>query len=103
MLCPVNPSVPSELKRGPFFVADARPAGLVWRDLQTKTWTRLSRGQYAWSHLTNDIDLRLRAVALRMPSSYSFSGSTSGWLLRVDMPACDPVEVTVGRNVPVRA
>jgi len=103
MLSPVPSSIPRELKGGPFFVADARPIGLVWRDLQTKSWTRLSRGQYAWNGLTNDIDLRLRAVALRMPSAYSFSGCTSGWLLRLDMPACDPVEVTVGRKVPVRA
>lgn len=96
-------SVPSELKRGPFSVADARPIGLEWRDLQTKSWTRLSRGQYAWNGLTQDIDLRLRAIALRMPSTYAFSGQTAGWLFGLDMPACEPVEVTVGRNVSVRA
>ena len=92
-----------ELKLGPFFVADARRTGLVWRDLQTKGWKRLSHGQYAWSGLTHDTLLTLRATAARMPASYAFSGPTAAWLLGLDMPPCSPVEVTVGRDAPVRA
>ena len=55
------------LRRGPFTVADARQAGLRWDDLQTKFWRRLSRGQYAWVGLGEDPELKMRAVAQRLP------------------------------------
>lgn len=97
------PEIPIELKLGPFFLHDARRTGLDWPDLQTRSWKRLSHGQYAWSGLTHDALLTLRAVEARMPTTYAFSGPTSGWLHSVDMPPCAPVEVTVGRDVPVRA
>jgi very-short-patch-repair endonuclease len=74
-----------------------------WDELQTKVWTRLSRGQYAWAGLPRDRLLTLRAVAQRMPSTYAFSGNTAAWLLGLDSLWCEPVEVTIGRDVPVRA
>jgi very-short-patch-repair endonuclease len=76
---------------------------MTWDDLQTKIWTRMSRGQYAWTGLPQDARLRLRAVALRMPTSYAFSGPTAAWLLGLDISWCEPVEVTIGREVPARA
>ena len=91
------------LRRGPFVVADARRTGMRWDDLQTRTWTRLSRGQYAWVGLPHDARLRLRAVAARMPLDYAFSGLTAAWLLGLDVVWNDPVKVTIGRDVPVRA
>jgi len=91
------------LRRGPFTVADARRLGMQWDDLQTKTWTRLSRGQYAWAGLPPDAELTLQAVADRMPPEYAFSGLTAAWLLGVDVAWGDPIEVTIGREVPVRA
>jgi len=91
------------LRRGPFTVADARRLGMQWDDLQTKTWTRLSRGQYAWAGLPPDAELTLQAVAERMPPEYAFSGLTAAWLLGVDVAWGDPIEVTIGREVPVRA
>jgi very-short-patch-repair endonuclease len=91
------------LRRGPFTVADARKVGVRWDNLQTKTWTRMSRGQYAWIGLPHDAMLKLRAVAQRMPATYAFSGLTAGWILGLDLPWCDPIEVTIGRDVPVRA
>jgi len=38
-----------------------------------------------------------------MPPDYAFSGRTAAWILGLDMAPCDPVEVTVERNAPVRA
>lgn len=90
------------LDSGPFFVADARRAGLTWEDLQGKSWRRLGYGQYAATGLTADVHLTLRAVANRMPDRYAFSGRTAGWLLGLDLPPCDPIEVTIAREIPVR-
>lgn len=91
------------LRRGPFTVADARRSGVRWDDLQTKTWTRMSRGQYAWAGLTQNARLTLRAVVERVPATYAFSGLTAGWLLGLDVAWGDPIEVTIDREVPVRA
>ena len=99
----VKPSSRPALRGGPFTVADARRVGLRWDDLQTRIWTRLSRGQYAWTGLPQDARLKLRAIAQRVPASYAFSGSTAAWLLGLDVAWCDPIEVTIGREVPVRA
>jgi very-short-patch-repair endonuclease len=76
---------------------------MTWDDLQTKIWTRMSRGQYAWTGLPQDARLRLRAVAQRMPGTYAFSGPTAAWLLGLDISWSEPVEVTIGREVPARA
>src|SRR5438094_1414404 len=99
----VKPSSRPALRGGPFTVADARRVGLRWDDLQTRIWTRLSRGQYAWTGLPQDALLQLRAIAQRVPASYAFSGSTAAWLLGLEVAWCDPIEVTIGREVPVRA
>src|SRR5205823_14848050 len=61
------------------------------------------RGQYAWMGLPQDALLKLEAVAQRLPASYAFSGSTAAWFLGLDVAWCDPIEVTIGREVPVRA
>lgn len=94
---------PIELRRGPFNVTQARLVGLTWKSLQQKQWMRMSRGQYAWARLRNDTMLRLYAVLARMPSGTTFSGPTAGWLHGLDMVPCDLIEVTIDRNVPVRA
>src|SRR2546423_4813253 len=99
----VKPSPQPALRGGPFTVADARRVGLRWDDLQTRIWARLSRGQYAWMGLPQDALLKLEAVAQRLPASYAFSGSTAAWFLGLDVAWCDPIEVTIGREVPVRA
>jgi Protein of unknown function (DUF559) len=84
-------------------VSDARAQGLQWRNLQTRNWRRLSRGQYAWSGQRPDLELTLRAAAKRMPSGFAFSGSTAAWILGLDMPPAEPIEITVARDIPVRA
>lgn len=87
----------------PINVAQAARAGLSWDMLQTKAWTRLSRGQYARRSLAGDPETILLAVVQRMPPGYAFSGLTAAWLLGLDVVPCDPVEVTIAREVPVRA
>jgi len=91
------------LGRTPFTVAEAREAGLCWSDLQTSHWRRTSRGQYASAALPQDTRLTLLAISLRMPASYAFSGLTAAWLLGFDKTLTEPIEVTVSRDVPVRA
>src|SRR5256884_8962785 len=98
----VKPSPQPALRGGPFTVADARRGGLRWDDLQTRIWARLSRGQYAWMGLPQDALLKLEAVAQRLPASYAVSGSTAARLLGLDVAWCDPLEVTIGREVSVR-
>ncbi|HVH62182.1 MAG TPA: DUF559 domain-containing protein [Candidatus Dormibacteraeota bacterium] len=91
------------LRRNPFFVADARRIGVTWEDLQSRSWKRLSRGQYVSTNLVHDARLTLRAVARRMPPGHAFSGPTAAWIWGLDLEPCNPVEVTIGRDVPVRA
>ena len=76
---------------------------MQWDELQTRFWTRMSRGQYAWAGLPRDRALTLRAIAERMPPKYAFSGYTAAALLGLDSLWTDQVEVTIGRDVPVRA
>ena len=100
---PIGSYPPAALRSGPFTVADARHVGLRWDDLQTRIWTRLSRGQYAWVDLRHDVKLKLEAVAQRVPAEYAFSGPTAAWLLGLDISWCEPIEVTIGRDVAIRA
>jgi len=76
---------------------------MTWKALQTKRWIRMSRGQYVSSRLRRDVTLTLRAVARRMPAEFAFSGKTAAWLLGLDMPPCEPVEVTIDRRRSLRA
>lgn len=94
-------SISRELTSGPFVIADARQHGMTWESLQSKSWRRLSRGQYAWSGLRYDIELRLRAVDQRLPPQSAFSGATAGWILGLDMNP-EPIEVTIPRDLSVR-
>lgn len=92
-----------QLDGDPFSVAEAREAGMTWKGLQTKRWVRLSRGQYASSRLAATPLRTLRAVRRRMPPGFAFSGKTAAWLHGLDVAPCEPVEVTIDRDVPVRA
>jgi uncharacterized protein DUF559 len=94
---------PIELRGGPFTVARARDVGLKWDNLQSRHWRRTARGQYAWSGLRDEIELRLRAAEQRLPSAYAFSGRTAAWILGLDMAPCEPIEATIARDVSARA
>lgn len=87
----------------PFTLAEARSFGFRWEHLQTDAWTKLSRGQYVAKDLARYRQVILHAVERRLPSRHAFSGRTAAILLGVDMPPLDPIEVTVDRNVSVRA
>lgn len=90
-----RPTVPELLRRGPFTVADAREAGLERWHLQGASWRRLHRGTYIWSDVPETTTARLEAAWRRLPPSAAFSGMTAAWLHGIDVPACDPVEVTI--------
>jgi len=92
-----------DFKKRPFFLADARRVGMRWHDLQTTEWRRVGYGQYASIRLRQDVRLTLEAVVQRLPAGSAFSGHTAAWILGLDLPPCDPIEVTVRRDVPVRA
>jgi very-short-patch-repair endonuclease len=94
---------PDEFRHGPFTVAQARASGIKWEQLQTKRWRRMSRGQYSWTGLTHGVELMLRAVARRLPERAAFSGNTGAWMHGADFSPCQPIEVTVPRDLPVRA
>jgi hypothetical protein len=91
-----------DLRGGPFTVADARQFGMMWHTLQSRAWRRISYGQYAWAGLQHDVELELRGIAQRMPTSAAFSGLTAAWILGLDFAPCAPVEMTVERDIPVR-
>ena len=99
---PVQPKDIVALGRMPFSVAQAREAGLSWDHLQTRRWSRTSRGQYVAAELPHDATLKLLAASLRMPAAYAFSGLTAAWLHRLDVPFAEPIEVTIPRQLPVR-
>jgi very-short-patch-repair endonuclease len=96
-------AVPAELRAGPFTVPDARNHGLKWRSLQTNSWRRLSRGQYAWTEIPDDTELRLKAAQKRLPNQFAFSGRTAAWILGLDLSPCDPIEATVPRGISARS
>jgi Protein of unknown function (DUF559) len=47
--------------------------------------------------------LRLEAVFRRLPRGAAFSGRTGGWLHGLDLPPCDPIEVTVAEGIGISA
>src|SRR5438067_783340 len=95
--------IPGEFKADPFTVAEARGAGLTWESLQTRVWRRMSRGQYAWTGLRHDVELILRAVDKRLPERAAFSVRTAAWIHGLDVLPCEPIEVTVPRELAVRS
>jgi hypothetical protein len=88
------PLVPEELTRGPFTVSEALRAGLTRRQLQGKSWTRISTGLYVWARLAEDPRNVLRALRTVLPQEAAFSDRTAAWLHGLDIGPCRPVEVT---------
>jgi len=97
--------VPAELKKGPFTLLDAERVGLTRKQLQGSSWRRLGRGLYVWAGLTAGPALVLAAALRRLPADAAFSGRTAAWLHGLDLPPCDPIEVTVpvGCGISARA
>ena len=92
-----HPLVPAELTRGPFTLVEALQAGLTRRNLQGVSWRRVGSSLYVWAPLADKPALLLEAVHRRLPVAAVFSGQTAAWLHGLDLPPCDPVEVTTLR------
>lgn len=90
-----RPIVPAELTTGVFTVADARRAGLTWKQLQSATWRRVGDGLYMWAKLGESPMLLLAAIQRDLPAVAAFSGRTAAWLHGLDLPLDGPIEVTV--------
>src|SRR5437660_2400669 len=96
------PNVPPALTKGPFTLREARLAGLSWDQLQGTSWRRIGRGLYMWSGLGESPLVTLAAVRRPLPIAV-FSGRTAAWLHGLDLPPCDPVEVTIPAGCGVSA
>ena len=89
------PLIPAALTRGPFNLEEARRHGLTKDHLLGASWRRLGGGFYALRAIADDPDVVLAAMGRRLPSRAVFSFRTAAWLHGLDLPPCDPVEVTV--------
>ena len=95
--------MPPELTGGPFTFVEAQRAGLTRRQLQGASWRRVGAGLYVWAGLTEGPALVLAAVLRRLPAAAAFSGRTAAWLHGLDLPPCDPIDVTVPTGCGVSA
>jgi len=90
-----HPVIPPELKNGPFTVAQALQTGLTRRQLRGRSFRRIFPGFYTWAGIPEVPAVVLAAVGRRLPPGAAFSDRTAAWLHGLDVPPCDPVEVTV--------
>jgi hypothetical protein len=76
--------VPAALKVGPFTAAEAGAVGVTRGGLRSAAYSRLGSGLYRWAGLREGPELRLAAVARRLPVGAAFSGWTAagsrGWM-----------------------
>jgi len=89
------PRVPVELTNRPFSLEEARRYGLTKHQLVGASWRRIGAGFYAWREIAGSPLVVLVAAQRRVPDPAVFSGRTAAWLHGLDMPPCDPVEVTL--------
>jgi very-short-patch-repair endonuclease len=89
------PLIPAALTTGPFNLEEARRHGLTKDHLLGASWRRLGGGVYALRAIANDPDVVLAATRRRLSLTAVFSGRTAGWLHGLELPPCDPVEVTL--------
>jgi len=90
-----TPSVPVELKVGPFTPAEAADVGVSRNQLRGALYCRLGPGLYRWKGLVESPQLKLAAVARRLPAGAAFSGLTAAWLHGLDVIPDAPIEVTI--------
>ncbi len=93
--------VPEELTRGPFSLVQARQAGLSRAQLRSANWRRLAAGLYVFAGLASSPIILLQAYRGRLPQGAVFSGNTAAWLHGIDVPADEPVEITIPYRCPV--
>jgi very-short-patch-repair endonuclease len=88
-------AAPTELRRGPFTLADARRVGLDYWHLRGRNWRRLGHDSYVWTGLNDDPMHRLAAARERLPLGGAFSGATAAWLHGLDVSTHGPIEATI--------
>jgi very-short-patch-repair endonuclease len=87
--------IPAALTTGSFNLEEARRHGLTKDHLLGASWSRLGGGFYALRAIAHEPNVVLAAISRRLPTTAVFSGRTAGWLHGLDLPPCDPVEVTL--------
>lgn len=87
--------VPPALTRGPFTLADAGRHGLARWHLEGDRWRRVGPGTYVSDRIAETPLMRIEAANRRLPAQGAFSGFTAAWLHGLDVPPCDPIEITV--------
>ncbi len=92
---PSRVAIPAQLTTAAFDLDEARRFGLTRDHLRGTRWRRLGGGFYALRAIADDPIVVLGAVARRMPCDTVFSGRTAAWLHGLELPPCDPVEVTI--------
>ena len=92
---PRAPLIPIALTTGPFNLEEAWRHGLTKDHLLGASWRRLGGGFYALRALADDPSVVLAATSRRLPMSAVFSGRTAAWLHGLDLPPCNPIEVTL--------
>jgi len=70
-----------------------QPRAATW--LFGASWRRLGGGLYALRAIADDPNVVLAAISRRLPMTAVFSGRTAAWLHGLDLPPCDPIEVTL--------
>lgn len=99
--------IPQELTDGPFLGSDAIRRGLITPDqLRSPAWTRLLRDVYVHLPAAAVVGRICRAQAawLAAPQGGVISGRSAAWMLGVDVlrRPDEPIEVTIGRDDPMR-
>lgn len=94
-----RPRIPNSLRRGPFTAEDARRAGLQRWHLEGQSWRRVAPSTYISRDIGESSLVRLQAAARRLPPHCAFSGCTAAWLHGLDLPPCEPIEVTVPKEL----
>jgi very-short-patch-repair endonuclease len=59
----------------------------------------MGAGVYRWVGLEENHEVKLMAVARRLPAGAAFSGWTAAWLHGIDARPCDPIEVTIPKPI----
>ncbi len=90
-----GPSIPVALTTGPFNLEEAWRHGLTKDHLLGASWRRLGGGFYALRAIADDPNVVLAAASRRLPMTGVFSGWTAAWLHGLDLPPCNPIEVTL--------
>lgn len=99
---PRRASVPEELTRGPFTVAEAAAAGVTAEQLRGSAYRRLIHGVYVCAPLADDGIARLSAIAARLPPGCAFCGPTAAQIRGIDLrvvPTVVEVHAPIGVGV----